>query len=115
MEHIKAKDSEEREEMNPNNTFDIGDKNEKNKILDDLINEGQQSLNWNKISPLIRHEGTAPPIIMDNVNEVINANVIGVKARSLPSISDLSVLTSYFDPNSRKWLEQKEQVTHLYR
>ena len=53
MEHIKAKDLEEREEMNPNNSFDIGDKNEKNKILVDLINEGQQSLNWNTISPLI--------------------------------------------------------------
>ena len=44
---------------------------------------------------------------MDNIEEVINANVIGVKARNLPSRTDLSVLTSYFDPNSRKWLEAK--------
>ena len=36
VETIKAKDLEEREVMNPNNTFDIGDKNEKNKILDYL-------------------------------------------------------------------------------
>ena len=107
MKLVKSKDLEEREEENPDNIFTIGDESEKNKTLDNLINEGQQSLNWDKISPLIRHEGQAPPMIMDNIEEVINANVIGVKARNLPSRSDLSVLTSYFDPNSRKWLEAK--------
>ena len=81
-----------------------------------MINEIQQpELDWNKLAPLMRHEGKAHPIIMDNINEVImddmteviNANVIGVKARDLPSASDLSVLTSYFDHNSKKWLEAK--------
>ena len=63
----------------------------------------------------MRHEGKALPIIMDNVNEVvmddmtkvINTNVIGVKTKDLPPTSDLSVWTSYFDHNSKKWLEAK--------
>ena len=53
MEHVKSKDLEEREEKNPDNIFNIGDESEKNKTLDDLINEEQQSLNWDKIYPLI--------------------------------------------------------------
>ena len=64
-------------------------------------------LNWSKSLPLTRYEGEAPPIFMDNIDEVMDINTIGVKTRNLPSQTDLSVLTLHFDPSSGKWLEFK--------
>ena len=107
MKLIKSMDLKEREDLNPDNTFNIGEKDEKNEILDNLINEEQEVLDWSKVSPLIRYEGKPPPIIMDNIDKIIDINTIGVKTRNLPSQTDLSVLTSQFDPSSRKWLEAK--------
>ena len=54
MQHVKAKDFEEREEMNPDNTFTINDKLENSEVLNEMINEDQQSeLDWSKIAPLM--------------------------------------------------------------
>ena len=68
-------------------------------------------MNWNKVAPLIRHEDDNLPIIMDNVNEIImddvNTNVLSVSPQSVSAASNLSVLTSYFDHKSNRWLETK--------
>ena len=45
--------------------------------------------------------------------EEININSAGIKARSIPSTIDLSVLTSVFDHGSGKWLESK-RATHPF-
>ena len=84
----------------------------KNDILKDLINEEQEIIHWSKALPLTRYEGEAPPIILDNMDKVIEICNSDVKMRNLPSKTDLSVLTSHFDPSSGKWLESRRAATH---
>ena len=95
--------------MNPENIIDIGDMNERNDILETLIKEEPDIINWNKALPLTRYTNEAPPIILDNIDEVSNINICTseVKMRNLPSKTDLSVLTSHYDHSSGKWLESR--------
>ena len=92
-------------------------KNIQEKITNDAINR-LKAIDFHK-----REEDTEKVIkIDDNIignidekNEIIegppleelNINSAGVKARSLPSTTDLSVLTSVFDHGSGKWMESR--------
>ena len=40
-------------------------------MLQDMIDEGSESINWNKVLPMAKYEGKAPPIILDNIDEII--------------------------------------------
>ena len=81
--------------------------NERNDILKTLIKEEPDIINWNKALPLTRYTNEAPSIILDNIDEVSNINICTseVKMRNLPSKTNLSDLTSHYDPSSGKWLE----------
>ena len=60
------------------------------------------TLDWEKVLPLTRYMNEAPAIILDNIDEVTEANVCTnkVKMRDLPSKTDLSVLTFHYDHGS---------------
>ena len=107
MERTKSIDLQEREEMNPENVIEIGETNENNEILDSLIKEDSNTINWDKAFPMTRYANEAPPIILNNIDEVTEINICTneVKMRNLPSKTDLSVLTSHYDKHSGKWLE----------
>ena len=66
-------------------------------------------MNWSKAFPMTRYTEDAPPIILNNIEEVTELNVCNndVKIRDLPSSTGLSVLTSYYDKRSGKWLESR--------
>ena len=102
----KSLDLKEREESNPENVIEIDDTKANIKLLDSLIEDESETLNWNKASPLTRYTSEAPAIILDNIEEVTEINICNndVLIRDRPS---LSVLTSYYDHSSRKWLESK--------
>ena len=60
--------------MNPENNIDIDDTNERNEILESLIKEVADIINWDKAFPLTRYTSEAPPIIIDNIEEVSDLN-----------------------------------------
>ena len=109
LEHTKSTDLKEREEMNPENIIEIGETNENNEILESMIKEDSDTINWNKAFPMTRYINEAPPIILDNIDEVTEINICTneVKMRNLPSKTDLSVLTSHYDSTTGKWLESR--------
>ena len=82
--------------------------------------ENSDSINWEKALPMTKYEGKAPPIILDNIEEVILDNIeeVGelevcnseIQLRDHPN---LSVLTSYWDEKSEKWLEA-ERASHPF-
>ena len=105
----------------------MSDTVENNELLETMINEGSESINWNKALPMTKYEGKAPPIILDNIDEVnkiddvmLNSieedgelevcNVGEIRLRDNPN---LSVLTSYWDEKSEKWLEA-ERASHPF-
>ena len=102
-------DLQEREEENPENRIEISDTADNNVILDSLIKEDSDTIDWSKALPMTRYEDKAPPIILDNIEEVeeLNVNTSDIQLRDFPSLSDLSVLTSYWDSESGKWLESR--------
>ena len=109
MEYTKATDLKEREMENPGNDIKIEDTEKNNDILESLLEDHSETINWNKALPSIRYSEKAPAIILDNIEEITEANVYpsDVKIRDLPSNHYLSVLTSHYDPTTNKWLESK--------
>ena len=109
FETTKSKDLKQREDMNPENEIIIDETEENNKILDDMIKENSDSIDWEKALPLTRCPDKAPPIILDNIDEVTDLNVCNneIKIRDIPSITDLSVLTSHYNHSTGKWLESR--------
>ena len=106
--NAKSLDLQEREEID-NNTFKIGDTKENIDILDSLIEEDSDNMNWSKAIRMTRYTEEAPPIILNNIEEVTELNVCNndVKIRDLPSTTGLSVLTSFYDNKIGKWLESR--------
>ena len=109
FELAKSTDLKQREDMNPENEITINETKDNNKILNDMINEKSESLNWEKALPMTRYPNEAPPIILDNIDEVTDLNVCNseIKLRDIPSTKDLSVLTSHYDNSTGKWLESR--------
>ena len=109
FELAKSTDPKQREEMNPENKFAIDDTEANNEILEAMIKEKSKSLNWEKVLPMVRYPNEAPPIILDNIDEVTDMNVCNneIKLRDVPSTRDLSVLTSHYDSSTGKWLESR--------
>ena len=115
MEYTKATDLKERESENQGNDIKIDDTDKNNDILESLIEDQTDTIYWVKALPLTRYTSEAPAIILDNIEEVPEANVCtsDVKVRDLPSSSDLSVLTSHYDPSTHKWL-QSRRASHPF-
>ena len=90
--------------MNPENIIEIEENTANNEILDSIINENSETLNWNKVLPMTRYLNEAPPIILDNIEEVTEINICTnkIKLRDIPSRTDLSVLTSHYDNSTGK-------------
>ena len=59
-------------------------------ILESLLEEQSEIINWDKAMPLTRYTEEAPPIILDNIEEINATNVCTSEIK-------LSVLTSYYD------------------
>ena len=76
-------------------------------ILNNIIEENNKKLNWDKVLPLARYAGEAPPIILDNVideeNIKINASAVLHKGPS----NHMRVLTCYLDKTSGRWIEAR--------
>ena len=106
MEYTKATDLKEREMENPGNDIKIEDTEKNNDILESLLEDHSETINWKKALPLTRYSEEAPAIILDNIEEVPEANICptDMKVRDLPPRCDLSVLTSHYDPSTNKWL-----------
>ena len=109
FELAKSTDLIQREDMNPENEININETEANNKILDDMIKENSESLDWEKALPMTRCPNKAPPIILDNIDEVTDLNVCNneIKIRDIPSTKNLSVLTSHYDNSTGKWLESR--------
>ena len=105
-------DLQDREEENPENIIEISDTTDNNDLLDSLIKEDSDTIDWSKALPMTRYEDKAPPIILDNIEEVEELNVCNsdIQLRDYP---DLSVLTSYWDTESGKWLES-QRASHPF-
>ena len=104
MEYTKATDLRERENENPENDIKIEDTEENNDILESSLKDHTETNNWNKALPLTHYLQEAPAIILDNIEEIPEANICptDVKIRDFPSSHDLSVLTSHYDPSTHK-------------
>ena len=76
--------------MNPENVIEIEETNAINEILESMIKEDSDTLNWNKVLPMTRYINEAPPIIIDNIDEVTEINICTneIKMRDLPSKTD---------------------------
>ena len=68
-------DLQEREKENPNNVIEVSDTVANNELLESMINENSESINWEKALPMTKYEGKAPPIIIDNIEEVTMDNI----------------------------------------
>ena len=90
----------------------MSDTSDNNELLDLLINENSETINWSKALPMTRYEEEAPLIILDNIEEVeeVNACNADIQLRDYPN---LSVLTSYWDDEAGKWLEF-QRASHLF-
>ena len=109
FERTKSIDLKEREEKNPENIIEVGETAENNDILESLISEDSDTIDWNKAFPMTRYANEAPPIILDNIEEVTEINICTneVQMRNLPSKTDLIVLTSHYYSKLVKWLESR--------
>ena len=100
----------EQEEKNPANDIKIEDTTTNQELLDDLLNDNTETLNWGKAMDLVRYSEDSPSIILDNMVEVnspeIAACPLEIDIRDSPS-NRLSVLTSYLDLETGKWHESK--------
>ena len=96
LENAKSTDLNQREEMNPDNVIEIDETDKSSEILESMIKENPETLNWEKVLPLTRYKNEAPAIILENIDEVTELNVCTneVNIRDLPSKTDLSVLPS---------------------
>ena len=90
----------------------MSDTSDNNELLDLLINENCETIDWSKALPMTRYEEEAPPIILDNIEEVEEVNVCNadIQLRDYPN---LSVLTSYWDDEAGKWLES-QRASHPF-
>ena len=75
LDNAKSLDLKECEEINPDNKFEIGETKENIDILDALIEEDSETMNWSKPFPMTRYTEEAPPIILNNIEEVTELNV----------------------------------------
>ena len=62
LEHSKSTDLKQREEMNPVNIIEIAETNANNEILESMLKENSETLNWNKVLPITRYMNEAPPM-----------------------------------------------------
>ena len=79
-----------------------------NDILNSLLKDHSETINWSKALPLTRYSDEAPAINLENIEEIVEANVCPseINIRDLPS-NNFSVLTSHYDPLTNKWYESR--------
>ena len=96
----------ERENKNPENEIKLEDTNPD--LLEELIENTSEILDWGKAIELTRYTKQAPSILLNNMTEVDPPNIgacpLEIDIRDSPS-NRLSVLTSYLDLASGKWHE----------
>ena len=70
LDLTKSTDLNQREEKNPDNDIKIEETNSNNEILESMIEENSDTLDWEKVLSITRYMNEAPPIILDKIDEV---------------------------------------------
>ena len=92
----------------PENSIKLEASEINDEVLDSLIKDKSETIDWGKACHVTRHTSTSPPINLENINDVepseINICPSDVTICDKPS-NRLSVLTSYYDHKTDKWYE----------
>ena len=74
LQHIKETDFEKRKKPNPENNIKIEASETNDEVINFLIKDKSETLNWEKASHLIRHTSDPPPINLENIDEILQVS-----------------------------------------